>query len=72
MENRKLSMSAMLAIAGCSAKVRYDEVSNHLEANDRTLSDEYELVMQKKSTLSARLRKQVIDRFISSKVIEGG
>ena len=37
------------------------EIYNHIEVNNRSLKDEYNLVKQKKSTLSRRLRDFVIE-----------
>ena len=36
-----------------------DEVNNYLKSNNRSLEQEYELVQQKKSGLSVRLRNTV-------------
>lgn len=37
------------------------EIYDHITLNNRSLKDEYELVQQKKSTLSRRLREFVIE-----------
>tara|TARA_R110000868_G_scaffold67266_1_gene199806 strand:+ start:884 stop:1168 length:285 start_codon:yes stop_codon:yes gene_type:complete len=37
------------------------EIYDHITSNNRSLKDEYELVQQKKSTLSRRLREFVIE-----------
>lgn len=37
------------------------EIHDHIISNNRSLKDEYELIQQKKSTLSRRLREFVIE-----------
>ena len=37
------------------------EIYDHIAANSRTLKDEYDLIQQKKSTLSKRLRDFVVE-----------
>jgi hypothetical protein len=37
------------------------EIYDHISSNNRTLKEEYDLIQQKKSTLSRRLRDFVIE-----------
>jgi hypothetical protein len=52
------------------SKPQEDEIERHLKLWNRTLEEEYHLVQQKKSSLSARLRDVVVYRY-EQKLKEG-
>lgn len=61
----KVSPFIIMALMGMSAmnkfgKIEIDELAMHLKLSKRTLEQEYKLVKYKISSLSRRLRNQVI------------